>query len=148
MLETELHDIKGEMTKLSNEAYLSGDHLRGAVFFPEYIGFEETLVENQFGGIDAKIYTKNGWNIARPISLDEKRWFILAPGEKSPIKMLITDMYNGIVILAAAGMNISIDDYFEENRKIEQKLLDNIEDGLEGLRSAELGDASRGRVEN
>lgn len=128
ILETENADLKDALGKITAEALKNGEALKESVFMPEYLGFEETVQRSVLGEVEARIYTKDGFNIARPVDTKTKHWIILPPGEPAR-NMIITDMYNAIVILHACGMDISLEKYFEMNI---QQFKDE-DDELEGI---------------
>jgi len=112
ILETENADLNETIKGIASEALKSGETLKESLFMPEYLGFEETVQRSKIGEVEARIYTRDGFNIARPVDTKSKHWIILPPGKPS-INLLITNMYNAIVILHACGMDISIETYFE-----------------------------------
>jgi len=127
ILETELSDKKDELNKLVSEAMSNGEHLKSDPFIPEYLGFTESILDDK-GEVKARIYTKNGYNISRFVNTNDSRWVILGPKGVSNT-LLMENMYNAIIALRASGMNISIEDYFEQNRIQEEKLSEMLDEG-------------------
>lgn len=116
ILETENHDMKEAIAQIEKMAYEQGYHLKQNPFIPEYLGFEETvLTANDM--VHGRIYTKKGFNVARPVSVDQKGWIVLTSDGKKFENILLENMYNAIVVLRALGMDISVQDYFDHNKK-------------------------------
>lgn len=87
--------------------------LKGDPFVPEELGFTETVQYNNDGSIEARIYSRDGFNIARPVDLDTRYWVVMGPDLK-PKEVLLLDMYNAIIVLQACGMMITFEDYFDK----------------------------------
>lgn len=119
-LEAENKELKEALGRISAEAIVNGEHLKEQPFIPEYVGFEETVSRGEFDTVAARIYTKDGFNVARPLDTNNKNWIILPPNGQ-PVELLITNMYNAIVILFACGMEITIKDYFEHNNQMAEE---------------------------
>lgn len=129
ILEIENADLEDKIKLMVNEAYMDGEHLKQQPFIPEYLGFTETIIEND-DITEARVYTKKKFNISRPIETTNKKWFIMDPsGEVN--KVIIEDMRSAITVLRACGMDISMDDYFEYNAKMEQDLIGKIDKEFE-----------------
>ena len=133
ILEVENHDLKQSIKKMISEAYKSGENLKSQPFIPEYLGFDETIIKNEStGGLEARVYTKAGFNIARPVDIDEKGWRILPPNKKEAIYVELKNMYNAIVILESIGIDgISLENYFEESIKKSAEIDEKIKNELE-----------------
>jgi hypothetical protein len=117
ILETQLYDA-------AKEAHERGEHLVGDVFIPQYLGFEETVVEDK-DIVQARIYTKKGFNISRPVNTDDPKWVVLGP-DGIPNAVHLYNMHHAMIVLKACGMDISMDDYNDENKKAAAKFLADI----------------------
>lgn len=113
ILQAENQDLKHSIELISEEYHNLGLYLKAHPFIPEYLGFTETLLEKN-NLLQARIYTLQGFNITRPIDTRIKHWLVMSPdGEIN--KVFLKNMYEAIIVLAACGMNVSIQDYFKEN---------------------------------
>ena len=133
-LKTELADKTKILDDIANESYQNGEHLKIAPFIPQYLGFEETVIEDKDDVTQARIYTKNGFNISQHINTQRQGWVILNP-EKVAVNMVIENMYTAMTVLRACGMPISMKDYFEYNQKMEDNMLNNFSSSLEELKT-------------
>ena len=86
--------------------------LKDDPFIPEELGFKESIQEGQSGTVAARIYSKDGFNIARPVEIDVRHWVVLDPNGNTN-KVLLPNIYNAIFTLQACGMEISHEMYFE-----------------------------------
>jgi hypothetical protein len=101
--------------------YENGEHLKGSPFIPEYLGFTETVHREGTSSVKARIYTKNGYNIAKSVSTNRNEWAVLDPrGKQNSVSF--SSMYNGIIVLRACGMEISIYDYNVESQKMIEEI--------------------------
>ena len=124
ILETENSDLQNKINEFRAERYREGEHLKEHPFIPEYIGFEETILEDsKDDSVQARIYTKSGFNLSRPVNHQNKEWFILTP-EKITVRAKLSNMLNAIVVLQSLGMDVSVEAYYELNKKLEKRLLD------------------------
>ncbi len=132
ILETQLSDIL-------REAHNRGEHLINDVFIPQYLGFEETVItEEDSDAVKARIYTKKGFNISRPVQTDHPKWIIMDPrGVTNAVHMY--NMHSAIIVLQACGMDVSMEDYNDENKKAAEKFLKDIE----GVDEVDLLDGPR-----
>lgn len=137
ILETENHDLRGQLEKMVNEAYKDGEHIKQNPFIPEYLGFTETVITDQStGAVTARVYTKKGFNISRPVSTEKHSWLIM-DSEGKTNTLLIENMRHGIDVLRACGMKVSMNDYFEYNAKMEQELIGKINDEINNAEKIE-----------
>lgn len=119
-----LEEVVDQIHKHDHE---NGEHLKRVPFIPEYLGFVETVhKEVDSSAVKVRIYTRDGYNIAKSVGTNRNEWAILDPhGVKN--SLLIENMNIGISILRACGMQISMYDYNQQNRKMEKEIADNIQ---------------------
>jgi hypothetical protein len=101
--------LRKKISEMSVNIIEDGIYLMEQPFIPEYLGFQETVLE-QDDIILARIYTRNGYNLARPVNGTDRNWFLLYPDGKR-VEVKIDNMYNGIIILDALGLDYQIDKY-------------------------------------
>lgn len=128
ILETQVADLEKQLITIANEAYTNGEHLKIAPFIPEYLGFTETVLTDDDDIVTARVYTKAGFNIAKPVDVSKPFWVILGAGKST--ELVMDNMYDAIIVLRACGMEVSLEDYFEHNSK-EAQLLEEKEAALE-----------------
>lgn len=109
-LEEQVTELQEKLAFFNLKAFNEGMHLIEQPFIPEYLGFVETQIEESNGAIAARIYTKDGFNIARPIKADVQEYTILKPGGEK-ITMLLDNMYFAIIRLSGVGINVSVQGY-------------------------------------
>lgn len=113
-LKERVEDLAAKIILRDIADFNSGIRLKQDPFIPEYLGFTETIHRDKEDLLEARIYTKDGFNIAKHVDTDLKTWVIMSPkGEKN--SLLIDNMYDGIAILHSCGMNVSLEDYFNQN---------------------------------
>lgn len=132
-LKTELADKTKILDDVAKESYENGEHLKVSPFIPQYLGFEETVVEDKDDAVQARIYTKNGFNISQMIDTKRPGWVILSP-TKEAYNLIIENMYTAIIVLRACGMPISMKDYFDENKKMEDRMQESFSSNLDQLK--------------
>ncbi|MEN9782468.1 MAG: hypothetical protein RL208_618 [Pseudomonadota bacterium] len=101
--------LRKKISEMSVNIIEDGIYLMEQPFIPEYLGFQETVLE-QDDILLARIYTRNGYNLARPVNGTDRNWFLLYPDGKR-VEVKIDNMYNGIIILDALGLDYQIDKY-------------------------------------
>jgi len=110
-LTADLIKRKNHINKMVEESVKQGEHLKGEVFIPEYLGFTESQVAGDDDTM-IRIYTKEGYNMSRVSSLEESMgqnaWLLLTPDSKR-IKFVAENLYEAIVVLKALGAPVSID---------------------------------------
>lgn len=118
----------------------NGYNLVDDPFIPEYLGFTQTLHEEN-NQLKARIYTKNSFNISRFVNVKDPRWVVLSPVGVTNV-VVIENMFTAIVVLRACGMNISMKDYYKENEieeaKIEAKIKEFEEESIDLLGGGRL----------
>ena len=85
------------------ESVASGVHLFEDVFIPEYLGF--TTIDPEEG--DIRIYSKSGFSITR---MDNYNWLVREPNGGKCV-LSIKNMYEAILILNSAGLELNINSY-------------------------------------
>ena len=104
------YDLRQALTAILKENYEMGEGLRDEIFIPEYLGFEESLMQDKEGG-NMRIYSRDGFNISRAIV--GNTWMLLKPdGER--VSFTIDKMFDAIIILKSMGLPISIKDYLKQ----------------------------------
>jgi len=114
---------------MAEQEYEGGSYLKKNPFIPEYLGFVETIHKEK-GLTNARIYTKDGYNMSKRVDTTRNEWIILDPNGVTN-SLLIESMYSAIIILRACGMQISMYDYNLENRKMLQKMDEDIQKRLQ-----------------
>ena len=120
-LQVEIADKTKILDAVAKESFENGEHLKVQPFIPQYLGFEETVVDDKDDVTQARIYTKKGYNISQFVENSKPGWMILTPDKKA-IYMIIENMYTAITVLRACGMPMSMKDYFEYNEKMEESM--------------------------
>jgi hypothetical protein len=130
ILDTEKEDIQKKLDGIVSEAISNGELLKNNPFIPEYLGFTESEIrDTTTGALSARVYSKGGFNISRPIGSENVKWAVMDSfGNMNAVH--IRSMYHAIIVLDACGMSISINDYFEDNKRLEQSLMDNLSEKL------------------
>lgn len=119
VLTEENKKLKQALSEFNLKACQDGLHLSEQPFIPEYLGFIETVVEDpKLDILLARIYTKNGWNIARPVSTNQNEWYILMP-KKEKISVKLDNMLHSIIILDALGFDCNVKDYMAGKYSLE-----------------------------
>lgn len=104
----EMDEMALALLELRNHHYLQGYHLVDQPFIPQYLGFDEEELRDNEDILIARIYSKDGFNIAK--NLKTPQWAIRNDkGEK--FMLIIRNMYEAFVILRACGMDISVEEY-------------------------------------
>lgn len=85
-------------------------------FIPTELGFIESIQKDENGGVKARVYSKDGFNIAKPVDLDKKYWVVMSP-EGNTNQLLISNAYTAVIILQACGMPITFDNYYLEGEE-------------------------------
>ena len=92
-----------------------GAHLMDQPFIPEYLGFEETQHEDYEGSPVTRIYSKDGFSIAKlrqdlenTDPRQERRWAITESEGAEPAYVYIDSMYHAIIVLNAHGMDVHV----------------------------------------
>lgn len=100
-------------------------------FIPTDLGFAYSVQHDEHGGISARVYTKDGFNIAKPVNLDHNYWVVMNPkGETN--KVLLSNAYTAVIVLQACGMPITFDNYYlEGEEEFAEGLKEFIEDNSE-----------------
>lgn len=113
----------------------SGEHLKKGPFIPEYLGFVETVHKT---GVTthARIYTKDGYNMSKAVNTNRNEWIILDPTGMSN-SVLLENMYNAIVVLRACGMQMTVFDYHQENKKMLKQIDEDIQKRFEEAKKLE-----------
>jgi hypothetical protein len=97
-------------------------------FIPTDLGFTESIQRDENGGVMARVYTKDGFNIAKPVDLDHNYWVVMdSKGETR--KLLLSNAYTAIIVLQACGMPITFDNYYLEG---EEEFAEGIAEFVEG----------------
>ena len=86
--------------------------LKDDPFIPEEVGFTQTAQHDENGAIVARIFSRDGFNIARPVDLDTKHWVVMAP-DGTTNTVLLPNAFYAVIILQACGMPITHSMYFE-----------------------------------
>jgi hypothetical protein len=124
-----INDLEAKLAFHNMNSINNGFYLTEDPFIPEYLGFTETIQEKN-GEFEARIYTRDGFNISRYVSTDDPRWVILSPAGVGNT-VLIENMYSGLVVLRSCGMNISMKEYFKENEIAQKKIDDRMAEAEE-----------------
>tara|TARA_R110001606_G_C15303473_1_gene642832 strand:- start:671 stop:1135 length:465 start_codon:yes stop_codon:yes gene_type:complete len=113
-LEESVENLTAKIILEDIAKFKTGIKLKVDPFIPEYLGFTETLVRDADDLVTARIYTKDNFNIARHIDTDVKTWVVMDHNDVKT-SVMISNMYDAIVVLQALGMPITIQDYFNQN---------------------------------
>jgi hypothetical protein len=107
--------LKKTLEEVNKSMYENGIHLTEQPFIPEYLGFIHTPVESATGAIQANVYSKHGFNIARYINGENPFWVVLNPkGEKTEV--IMNSMYEAFFVLNALGCMLPIKTYVKEGK--------------------------------
>lgn len=128
-----MSEKKSELIKVEVDELMAKEiqhlQLKDDPFIPEDLGFKQTVQEENDGTVSARIYSMNGFNIARPVELDSKYWVVMGP-DGTTNKVLLPNMYNAIITLQACGMPISADMYYQGEIKDTVKKIDQEVDSI------------------
>ncbi|PHS03978.1 MAG: hypothetical protein COA88_14600 [Kordia sp.] len=103
-------ELREEVLALIKESVMQGEHLKGDIFIPEYLGFEETVDEGSSDDVTTRIYTLADFNLSRASG---KTWVLLKPnGEKHIFEII--DMYEAIMVLRCSGVPVSVKQYMNQ----------------------------------
>lgn len=115
--------LKQHLSEFNLKAYEDGLHLSEQPFIPEYLGFAETVLEDpKLDTVVARIYTRDGWNIARPVSAICE-WYVIVP-DKYKVVVKLENMLHAIIILNSLGLDCNVADYMAGKYSLEN--LDNL----------------------
>ena len=118
-LEKQNLELEQELDAIHHLEYERGFHLIDHPFIPAYFGFAETLIDNEQGTV--RVYSKNGFNIARPMSSEDPCWAVMNnKGETR--RVLLPNMSEAIIVLRACGMDISMKDHEEHSQKEQERV--------------------------
>jgi len=131
--EAELARVKkeAEITReqyvlLSAKAFNYGMQLMEEPFIPEDLNFKETVFPDPKGGPDTRVYHRDGFSLARPVSLEDTKWRLVDPqGEKFLFDA--PNLFYAIERLNFCGMEeISLEKYYESMEAFGDKLSEEI----------------------
>lgn len=118
---------------LVNEAVENGEHLANQIFIPEYLGFEETEVEDKNTFVTfSRIYSKDKFRISRA---EGNAWVIINPKREKNV-LYIDNMLDGINALKMSGMEItprSVMDQELVTRQLERQIEENVSETIQKL---------------
>lgn len=132
--------LEAKIDQRDQQDHQNGEHTKKGPFIPEYLGFEETVLKGVLNTTSARIYSKDGYNISKRVDTTRNEWIILDPNGTSN-SLLIENMYNGVILLRACGMQISMYDYYQENKKMLDEMDAGINKDLKALQDAEEEEA-------
>ncbi len=112
-----------KLDSLVKESFLCGYHLEADPFIPEYLGFEEIVLERD--DTDFRMYSKDGYSISRT----GDQWVILSPKNVESI-VPITNMFMAINILSSCGMDINFKDYMDGNYNLSKTLEEIVDESI------------------
>lgn len=115
-------EVETAFLELRNDAYLNGFHLKHRPFIPEDCGFVESKITDSNEKVRAVVFSKDGFNITRPINSEVEEWTVLTPdsagGEKVSGKF--NNMHDALVVLTFLGMKqMSPSDYVKKSMEEE-----------------------------
>jgi hypothetical protein len=99
-------EIEQAFMELRNDAHMNGLHLKYRPFIPEDCGFVESKITDSNEKVRAVVFSKDGFNITRPINSEIEEWTVLTPdalgGQKVSGKF--NNMHDALVVLSFLGM--------------------------------------------
>ncbi len=134
-LKKRIESLEESIDFRNEEDHKNGEHLKKSPFIPEYLGFTET-VHKTSTSVKARIYTKEGYNIAKSVSTNRNEWAVLDPNGVNN-SVLMENMHSAIIVLRACGMPISVYDYHQESKREMQAIQDNIQKQFEESKKLE-----------
>ena len=108
--EVMVYELRQELVRILKESYELGEGLRDEIFIPEYLGFQESTMDNEESGT-VRIYSRDGFNISR--ASQGNTWIMLHPSG-AKVSFTIEKMFDAIIVLKSLGLNISITDYLKQ----------------------------------
>jgi hypothetical protein len=109
--------LRDSLEALVKESMRSGEHLKNEVFIPEYLGMEESEIEDNVTGVTMmRVYSKNGFNISK---MHDDRWVILND-KKEKSTVAIENMFEGILALKMSGMDINFEVLTKETKTMDK----------------------------
>jgi hypothetical protein len=109
-LDARIVSMQQEVLRINQNAYDDGFHLIDRPFVPSDLGFTESVLENGKDITVARVYTKEGYNIARPID-SSIEWYTVLKPDGTKTNLLLPNLFYAIITLSAIGMNLSIEAY-------------------------------------
>jgi len=107
VLKENMH-LKKENDSMIRELYETGAFFVKSPFVPQDFMFKETVHE-EAGVIIARIYSRDGFDIARYVDTSKREWVVSDPkGKKTEV--LFPNTRDAVIILKALGMNIRFED--------------------------------------
>ena len=113
-------NIRAERIDHIAERYVDqGMHLADELFIPQYLGFE-FITDKAEDCSTIQIFSKEGYNLSR---VGDELYLVLCPSGQKPV-VRIRNMYEGIFILAALGVNLDFETFMAGEYTQEKTLIE------------------------